>query len=200
MHRWLTQCVAAASVLLCYGGAASASTLLSDFSDFALSGTYEQWNSGTFTSGPEDFRVQANDFGGGFFNLPAPVDASGEFALEVQLDVNEGNVAEMFNVVLFDGDGTERVFQFADVGVGDGQVLTKDLGDFLQDNNPGTTPGLDTTNLTVFHLQGTFANGNPGLAMDLTFDNLALVVPEPMAGALLAVGLAASAGAVRRRS
>ncbi len=166
---------------------ASAAVVLSDFTGFALSGTYVQWDFGTFTDNGTDWTVQANDFGGGWHVLAAPVDGSGSDTLEVQLDVNPGNVADKFNVVLIDGDGTERVYRFDNLVAGAGQTLTVPLANFLQDNNPGGVPGLDISNLTVFHLQGTFENGDPGLLMDLTFDNLALV-PEPASLGLMGLG------------
>ncbi len=150
--------------------------VLSDFSNFSLTGTYVDWASPSaqFTSGPNDFRVVAGDFGGGWFDLPQPLDASGETTLEVQLDVNPGNVADKFNVVLVDGDGTERVYRFLNLVVGDEQTLTIDLSDFLQDNAVGSVPGLDLSNIVTFHLQGTFTN-SPSQTLDLTFDNLALI-------------------------
>ena len=156
--------------------------LLSDFNNFNLTGTYNQWSNGTLTSGPNDFRVQANDFGGGWKVLSSPVDATGETDLQVQLDVNPGNLADAFNIVLIDGDGTQRVYQFDALTVGDNQILSIDLANFLQDNQPGTIPGLDLSNLTTFHTQGSFSNGDPGLAMDLTFDSLSL---GPATGVLL---------------
>jgi hypothetical protein len=156
-----------------------AEVTLNDFSSFNLTGTYVAWDAGTFTSGATAFTVQANDFGGGFHNLPAPVNGSGNDTLSVRLNVNPGNVADKFNVILVDGDGTERVYRIDGVGIGDDQTFTKSLSAFLQDNAPGSTPGLDLTNLTAFHLQGSFANGNPGQAMNLTFDKLSLVTGPP---------------------
>ncbi len=149
--------------------------VLSDFSSVNFDGTYDQFGTGVFTSGATDFTIAANDFGGGFFNLTAPLDATGEDTLEIQLDVNAGNVADKFNVVLVDGDGTERVIRYDGLVVGDNQILTVDLANFLQDNGVGAVPGLDLSNLTAFHVQGTFENGDPGLALDLTVDNLALI-------------------------
>jgi beta-glucanase (GH16 family) len=148
--------------------------LISDFGNFNLTGTYSQWNTGTFTSAPNDFTVQANDFGGGWYDLPAPIDATGETTLRLNLDVNPANTADALNIVLIDADGTERVYRFDNLTVGDDQTLSIDLANFLQDNAVGSVPGLDLSSLTVFHAQGTFANGNPGLPMDLTFDNLSI--------------------------
>ena len=45
---------------------ARADILLSDFSFFGLSGVYEDWSVGLFTPGPDDFRVEATNFGGGW--------------------------------------------------------------------------------------------------------------------------------------
>ncbi len=151
-----------------------AEVTLSDFTNpFALTGTYVQWDTGTFTSGATAFRVQAGASGGGFKDLVPAINASGEDTISVKLDVNAGNVADKFNIVLFDGDGTARVYRFEGIAVGDNQTLTKNVANFLQDNAAGTVPGLDLANLTAFHLQGTFANSD---AMDLTFDKLSLVV------------------------
>lgn len=164
-----------------------AAVTLSDFSAFALTGTYVQWDAGTFTTGATAFTVQANDFGGGFYNLPAPIDASGNDSISILMNVNAGNVANKFNLVLFDGDGTERVFRFDGITAGDNQTFTRNIADFLQDNNAGAVPGLDLANITAFHLQGTFENGDPGQAMDMTFDNLS-IIPEPSSAILIAFG------------
>jgi len=176
--------------LICTTPAAGQATL-SDFSSFSLTGTYEVWNSAAVTSGATDFRLQSiGDFGGGWKDLPAPVNASGAVSLDLTLDVNQANVASLMNIVLIDGDGTERVFRFSGLSIGADQTLSKDLSDFLQDNQPGSTPGLNLADLRTFHLQGTFGNGNPGQVMDLTFDDLSLsAVPEPASLATAVAGL-----------
>ena len=156
-----------------WNASSAAGTQLSGFSAFNLNGTYAQWDSGTFTSGANDFRVQANDFGGGWYDF-TPIDATGETTLQVKLDVNAGNVADAFNVVLIDGDGTERVYRFLNLTPGDDQTLVIDLDDYLQDNANGSVPGLDLSTIRTFHVQGTFGNGDPGQFMDLTFDNLSI--------------------------
>jgi hypothetical protein len=183
-----------------YTAPAAGQATLSDFSSFSLTGTYEVWSTAVFTSGATDFRLQsAGDFGGGWKDLPAPVNASGAVSLDLILDVNQANVASLMNIVLIDGDGTERVYRFSGLSVGADQTFSKDLSDFLQDNLPGSTPGLNLADLRTFHLQGTFSNGNPGQLMDLTFDNLSLsAIPEPTSLMLAGAGLL-GAVAIRRR-
>ncbi len=164
-----------------------APVLLSDFSGFALTGSYVEWDPAgtpalapTFTDNGTDWTVEANDFGGGWFDFAGTLDATGRTELELQLDINAGNAADKFNIVLFDADGTERVYRFLDLVTGDGQTLKINLDDFLQDNAPGTIPGLDLATLDLFHIQGTFENGQPGLLLDLTLDNLALIEGVPL--------------------
>lgn len=148
--------------------------LLADFNNTGLSGTYEQWSNGTLTQGSEDLRVQANDFGGGWRDFTSPIDATGQTTLEVELDVNAGDVSGQFNIVLIDGDGTERIFNFSSLTVGDDQILSIDLDNYSGDNAIGAVAGLDLANIISYHLQGSFANGNPGQPMDLTFDTMSL--------------------------
>lgn len=177
-------------------------SILTDFSSFALSGTYEAWTSATITSGPSDYQIVTTDFGGGWYNLPSAVNGGAADTLTFDLDVNAGNVATLFNVVLIDADGTERVFRFDGLTEGADQSLNVALDDFLQDNSAGTSPGLDISSITALHIQGTFTNGNPGLVMNLTFDNLALTtaVPEPAGfGFLLGLLGLGFFGARRRR-
>jgi hypothetical protein len=154
-------------------GLSQAEVTLSDFSNFNLTGTYGSWGAGTFTSGATAFTVQAAANGGGWKDLAPAINASGNDTISIKLDVNPGNVADKFNIVLFDADGTARVYRFDGIAVGSNQTLTKNVASFLQDNNPGSVPGLNLANLTAFHLQGTFANAD---AINITFDNLSLIV------------------------
>ena len=115
---------------------ASGDITLSDFSNFNLTGTYVDWDTGALTSGATDFRVQSTNFGGGWLAFGSPIDASGETTLEVVLTANPGNVTTGFNVVLFSGGGsTQAVFTFSLVA--GTQTVTADLAnpDFFNAGN-----------------------------------------------------------------
>lgn len=158
------------------GTTSHASVVISDFDFAALGYTYAQWSGGTFTPGASNFRVESFDFGGGGLGVGS-IDGTGCDTVQLTLDVNSPNATTDINVVLTDADGTQRVYRFSGLttGVADpGLVVSKAVTDFLQDNAPGSTPGLDLANITGFDVQGTFGNGDPGLVLDLTFDRLEL--------------------------
>jgi hypothetical protein len=174
MQTRTTVSVAAAAAALC-ASSAVADILLSDFSNFQLSGTYVDWDAGTFTSGPDSFRVEATNFGGGWLFMDAPIDASGETTLEIVVTANPNNVTSAFNVVLFSDNGTTQAGFTFNIVQGT-QTLTADLmsPDFF---NAGDINTWNPANLwDQWHLQGTFQNADP---LDLTFDNLALI-PAPL--------------------
>jgi len=156
-------------------GGSTSGALLSDFSNFTLSATYGRWATGTFTSGPTDFRVQSTDWGGGLFDLNPDVDATGATTMVLDFTFNAGNQADKLVVILVDADNTQRVYRFDDLPTTGTFHLTRDLSTFNNDNNPGTVPGLDLAHLGVFHIAGAYNHGNPGVPMDVTFDNLQLI-------------------------
>lgn len=161
-----------------FTNASSGSTtgaLLSDFSSFSLSSVYGRWATATFTSGATTFRVQGTDWGGGLHDLQPDVDAGGATTMVLDFTFNAGNQADKLVVILVDADNTQRVYRFDDLPTTGTFHLTRDLASYNNDNNPGTIPGLDLNHLAVFHIAGAYNHGNPGVPMDVTFDNLQLL-------------------------
>jgi hypothetical protein len=152
----------------------TAGAVISDFSDFELDVTYSAWADGTFTSGPDDFRVQSTDYGGGLHDIDPDIDASGAARMVFDLTLNPANQTDKVVVILVDADGTERVYRFDGLTNGT-HSLIRDLSDYNNDYAPGTVPGLDLATIAVFHVAGAFHHGDPGLPMDVTFDHLELV-------------------------
>lgn len=147
--------------------------MVSDFSNFSLGGTYEQWDTATFTSGATDFRVQATDFGGGWYDINPNLNARGVTTITLDFTADPNNQADIARVVLADGDGTERFYDFGVPGPGK-YSLSLPLSAYSLEPAAGTEPGLDTASLSFFHLAGGFNNGDPGLPFDITFDRLSL--------------------------
>jgi hypothetical protein len=183
---------------------AQATTLISDFNNLAISGAYNNFQTGTLTSTPTGFTVQAGDFGGMYKLVSPTINATGETTLELKLDVNPNNdpLANKFNVVLFDNDPTptQLRFEFKNVPIGAGQTLTIPISSAVV-AAAGTTPGLDVSAISQWHFQGTFSNGDPGKHLDVTLHRLSLIgVPEP--STLMMVGIASVVGlfGYRRRS
>lgn len=153
---------------------ANADITISDFSNFELSGAYEDWSFGFFTPGADDFRVEATNFGGGWLFMDAPIDGSAETCLELTITANAANVTDTIHVVLFSGFGeTEAGFTFT-IAPGT-QTLTADLWNptFF---NAGDLSTWDPSDIfDQWHIQGSFANSDP---LDITFDHLALTTAD----------------------
>ncbi len=99
--------LAMALVLTTVAAGARAEVLISDFSNFSQTGTYVNWDFGTFTSGAIDWRVEADNFGGGWVTFAPQIDASAEDLIQVKLTANPANVATNFNIVLFSGSPSD---------------------------------------------------------------------------------------------
>ncbi len=156
--------------------AAHADTLLTDFDNFSLTGSYAAFAAGTQTSGPTSFNVQAGPgFGGGFFDLDPNVDATGETMIALDITVNATDeVAGLGSVlVLVDEDGTEWAYsQFGLLpGVTHNLVFDVDTPSFV--SVPGATEGIDVSDLSFFHLQ--IDPGTTGVAYDVSYENLSLI-------------------------
>jgi hypothetical protein len=163
------------------GNPSGGDVTITDFSNFNLDGTYQRWDPNdpnTFvppviTSGPDGYRVQATDFGGGFSDISPNIDAPAATHLILDVEIHPGNIADTIRILLADADGTERIYDFLVPGTGV-FTLTRALDSYDFDISPGSVPGLDLSDLSFFHIAGGFNNGNPGNAFDVTFDNLAL--------------------------
>jgi hypothetical protein len=158
-------------------------TTITTFDNFQLTGWYERWVTATFTSGPTSFRIQSTDFGGGFYDINPNLSAPDAVALELEITLNPANQADTLIVILVDEDITERAYRFDGLTNGH-HVLTVPLSAYSHDNNPGSVPGLDVSNLSFFHFTGGFGHGNPGLPLDITLHNMALIDVVQGAGAV----------------
>jgi hypothetical protein len=201
-----TVCAALLGVAL--AAPATATTLISDFNNLAISGAYNDFQTGTLTSTPTGFHIVAGDFGGMYKIVTPPgpsINATGETAVQLKIDVNPATdpLANKFNVVLFDNDPTptQLRFEFTNVPIGAGQTLTIPISSGVV-AAAGTTPGLDLSQITQWHFQGTFSNGSPGKTLDVTLHNLSLIgaVPEPSTLVLAGMALVAGLFGLRRRS
>lgn len=151
----------------------SAGGVIDDFSNFVPTSPYGTWPTGTFTAGVDDFRVEATDFGGLFFDVDPNLNLAGASNIELDVTLNPANQATTVIAILHDGDGTIRVWRFDNLTNGQ-QTLSKPLSEFASDDADGTVPGFDTSDVVAFNIAGSFGNGNPGLPFDVTFDELRL--------------------------
>ena len=199
MMRTMFRCLMFSTVIALLQITQASAITLSDFINFNQTGTYEAWNAGTFTSGATDWRVQANNFGGGWVTFAPQIDASAADLIEIKLTANPNNVATSFNLILFSGSPSNTAAGWNFPVSPGAQTLTADLNTPQFFNNGSLATWNKGSIGNEWHLQGTFANGNPGLAMDLTFDNIAFLVPEPTSITLLGLASIATFGLIRRR-
>ena len=178
---------------------AHAGIVLSDFSNFNQTGTYEAWNAGTFTSGATDWRVQASNFGGGWKTLASQIDASAANLIEIKLTANPNNVATSFNLVLFSRFSQRHAARWNFPVSPGAQTLTADLNTPQGYNSGSIAPGTRAASATSGTCKARSGTGAQAMAMDLTFDNISFLVPEPTSITLLGLASAATWGLFRRR-
>jgi MYXO-CTERM domain-containing protein len=189
-----------ATTVFCFAALAEttavADTLITEFENFNLTGTYEAWTNPTLTtitSGPMDFTVASRGFGGGYFDINPQINAAGETLIQLSVTVDAASSLPGVILALVDGDGT--LHNYAWYGLADGNhILTKTIGQTSFGGEPGSVPGLDVSTMDFFHIQ---VDG--GAPYRVSYNTLKLV-PEPSATTLAAIGLVGLTLGRRRRT
>jgi hypothetical protein len=166
---------------------ANAATLIQSFDNFNLSGTYERWADGNFTtltSGAESYTVESRGFGGGFFDINPTINAAGETQIALDVTVDAAGTLPGVILALVDADGTLQNYAWYSLTDG-AHLLTQTIGVTSFGGDPGTIPGMDLSKLDFFHIQ---VDGQQ--PYKVSFNNLELTkpVPEPSAFSLLVIG------------
>jgi hypothetical protein len=214
----LAAIITTAGGLLFYANA-QADITLSDFHNFHLSATYNNWdadgsqaiNGGegyppTLTSGPTAFEVNALGYGSGAYNFAAPIDGTAATGWALTFTISAPTAAQgtfWMNPGLDIADGTHLVHLTANNTAGG----FLDYGNYtagtytITGNNFNDTfggPALDLSTITAFNLELDPAaydasQGGPGTPYDITYQNLVLTtpVPEPATVSLLALATGA---------
>ncbi len=169
---------------------AQAAVVLSDLNSVTPSFEYDSFPFNT-TVNSTFFQVAsgANQFGGAGFDF-APLDISAEPFLEVSARIGSGNQNAGFNVLLQDSDGTQVGYAFLATSFNTSTFANEYalIATPSFTNVAGSVPGLNTTAITQFQLQGSYSPASPLLLFRFDFDNVA-VVPEPATFGLGAIGM-----------
>jgi len=188
IKKWSMTALAVASGLLAANTVqAQGTTIITDFHNFNLSARYANWDPVNYTfsppvitSGPISYRVVAQGYGSGAYNLPTPLNVPGATQIQLNFTINSTTPAIWMGPNFDLSDGTHQV-------------------QYLSYNNysgPGTYTvtapigSLDTTDITAFNLEFDPAGYGVAAPYDITYNSLALLtpVPEPGSVALLAIG------------
>src|SRR6266850_999743 len=188
IKKWSMTALAVASGLLAANTVqAQGTTVITDFHNFNLSARYANWDPVNYTfsppvitSGPISYRVVAQGYGSGAYNLPTPLNVPGATQIQLNFTINSTTPAIWMGPNFDLSDGTHQV-------------------QYLSYNNysgPGTYTvtapigSLDTTDITAFNLEFDPAGYGVAAPYDITYNSLALLtpVPEPGSVALLAIG------------
>lgn len=137
-------------------GAARADTVITAFDSFSVDGLFPSWTTAMITSLSTGYSVTASGFGSGYKALNPTLNAAGETNIEltVTLAGTGGPTTPISGpiVSLVDADGT--FYNYAWYGQPQGtHVLNASLSAPTFISAAGSTPDLDLSNLTFFHLQ-----------------------------------------------
>ena len=170
------------------GNSIPTTTRISDFSstEWTPFTPYGNWDGSSFTQNPNSLTVSDTGFGGAPSPIATNLDATGNTHVELDVTVNSADEPNL-QVILADGDGTEYVYRWFSVDAGDHTLsfridtLTNPdpngpINGIDQANsypgNPGTTPGLDLSTLSFYHIQVDPADPNSAFPYSVEFDNL----------------------------
>lgn len=172
-----------------------ASMVLSDFSNFASQNPFfgQTWdNPAQFSQGAGFASIQPVGGGnpkddGNFLVVPANRNFSSFRFVEITARVDSGNATASFNFYLEDNSGGVRSVPFTIASFGSSfSTLSAAL----------PTAGIDLTDILFW---GISTSSNPVSDFRVSFDNVALTVPEPSAGLLILLGVGLFGFGNRRR-
>jgi hypothetical protein len=197
MQRLLTALTVASGLAFANSAQAQGTTVVTDFHNFNLSVLYANWDpvNWTFsapviTSGPLSYRIVAQGYGSGAYNLPSPLSVPGATEIRLSFTLNSTTPATWMGPNFDFTDGTHQV-------------------QYLNYNNysgPGTytltvpVGSLNVSDIRAFNLEFDPAGYGVAAPYDITFNSLSLLtpVPEPASFALLALGATGFVMARRR--
>jgi hypothetical protein len=127
---------------------------------------------------------------GGAGRVGLSLNLSGNTGLELTARLLSGNQATMFQVLIFDADGTILRLSFPTINFNTSTFVstfvTLASGTIT---TPGSVAGFNLANVTVYEVQGNFFDASGAAAARVQFDQLVATTPEPSTGLLCVLGL-----------
>ena len=162
------------------GGAsqtASADTSVTTFDNFWSDALYASWASPStvIVDGPENYAITATGYGSNY-KYVGVVSGPGETTIELTVTLAgppaaDGHLGPIVSLV--DGDGTYVNYAWYGQLLGQ-HVLTMPINSPTWVSAPGTTPGLDLTNILHMHMQLDPGGFGTSGAYTVTWENLRL--------------------------
>ena len=175
------------SAVVVSNGTVEAQTLISNFNTLFENELYPSWSSpdAVIVSGPDNYSVTAKGYGSNYIYIGEPlINGAGNTHLELDVTLSgppaaDGHLGPIVSLV--DADGSFHNFAWFGQLLGN-HILTMPVTTPTWVTTPGTTPGLDLSNLLHMHLQldpGGF--GSQGF-YTVEFNNLNLITVEGTPG------------------